>query len=51
MKGLVRLLELVGDQDKLDARTINTIRKYESPQNLNETAPRGCQADRSKEQI
>ncbi|KAK8880132.1 hypothetical protein PGQ11_001426 [Apiospora arundinis] len=27
MKGLVRLLELVGGQDKLDMRTINTIRK------------------------
>ncbi|KAK8097152.1 hypothetical protein PG999_013096, partial [Apiospora kogelbergensis] len=27
MKGLVRLLELVNGQDKLDARTINTIRK------------------------
>ncbi|KAK8018385.1 hypothetical protein PG991_007575 [Apiospora marii] len=27
IKGLMRLLDLVGDQDKLDGRTINTIRK------------------------
>ncbi|KAK8085605.1 hypothetical protein PG997_006876 [Apiospora hydei] len=28
MKGLMRLLGIVGDQDRLDVRTINTIRKY-----------------------
>ncbi|KAK8053154.1 hypothetical protein PG996_012455 [Apiospora saccharicola] len=30
MKGIMRLLELVGDQNKLDVKTINTIRKADS---------------------